>query len=158
MNETLTKADLIRLVRAYMDKDDWKYEFEEAREMIKAGVSLKNKLKSAKLRIVFNDNGFTTYAIAPLSADEDTMGEVAKFLHGANYGLRNGNFELDYRDGEVRYKVYYNTKGCTELSDPIIDDALYLPFAMMKKYGDGLAAVVMGFSDAAEALKAAEGK
>jgi hypothetical protein len=31
--------------------------------------------------------------------------EVSHFLTRANYGLADGNFELDFEDGEVRYKT-----------------------------------------------------
>ena len=153
----LDKAGLIQVVRKYMEGDDWKYKFDEEKQVIKAGVSLDCKLKRADLYVVFNNNGFTTYGVSPLNADEDSMSEVARYLHGANYGLRNGNFELDYRDGEVRFKVYVNTKGMTSVPDDVLEDALYVPFAMLKKYGNGLAAVAMGFSTAKEALATAEG-
>lgn len=152
----LTKSDLILAVRNYLDKNDWHYKYDSEKQRITCGVSLESKLKHADMTVIFNDNGFTVYGTSQLSADNSSMAEVAKYLHGANYGLRNGNFELDFRDGEVRYKVYVNTKTLTSLPNDIIDDAVLLPFIMLDKYGNGLAAVIMGFSSADDALKTAE--
>ena len=40
----------------------------------------------------------------------------------ANYGLANGNFDIDVSDGEVRYKTYVNCKDMKELPEQIIKD------------------------------------
>ena len=45
------------------------------------------------------------YSVCPLRAPPDRRDEVARFLTLANYGLAAGNFELDFDDGEVRYKT-----------------------------------------------------
>jgi hypothetical protein len=45
------------------------------------------------------------YSVCPLTVPRDRRDEVARFLTLANYGLAAGNFELDFDDGEVRYKT-----------------------------------------------------
>jgi hypothetical protein len=45
------------------------------------------------------------YSVCPLRVPEDRRTEVSEFLTRANYGLVAGNFELDFEDGEVRYKT-----------------------------------------------------
>ncbi len=74
----------------------------------------------------------------------------------ANYGLVNGNFELDLRDGEIRYKTYVNCDGLESLSEAVIQDSIYVGCVMMDRYGDGIAALAMGFSDADTEIKKAE--
>lgn len=49
-----------------------------------------------------------------------------EYITGANYGLRNGNFEMDVEDGEIRYKVYVNVKGMNDISDDIINPLWFL--------------------------------
>ena len=37
--------------------------------------------------------------------------DVAQFLTRTNYGLAAGNFELDFEDGEIRYKTAIHLQG-----------------------------------------------
>ncbi len=48
-------------------------------------------------RIVF-------YSACPVKVPEARRVAAAEFLMRANYGLTLGNFEMDFRDGEVRFK------------------------------------------------------
>ena len=82
---------------------------------------------------------------------------MVKYLTMANYGLANGNFELDVRDGEIRYKTYVNCKGLESLPGQIIKDSILVGWYMMERYGNGIAAIAMGFSDAETEIKKAEG-
>jgi hypothetical protein len=45
------------------------------------------------------------YSVCPFRVPEERRFEVSEFLTRANYGLAAGNFELDFADGEVRYKT-----------------------------------------------------
>ena len=149
---------MIDLVRDYMDRENWKYEYDSSSKVIKAGVNLKCKLASVRLAMRFTDDGFTSYAIANMNADESSRANVAEYISRANYGLKNGNFEMDYRDGEIRYKVYTNYKGLNSITDDIIEDCVVIPALMFNRYGDGLAALMFGFSTPEDEIKKAEGK
>ena len=58
------------------------------------------------------------------------------------------DFNLDVRDGEIRYKTFVNCDGLESLSSVVIADSVYACCAMMDRYGDGIAALALGFSDA----------
>jgi hypothetical protein len=45
------------------------------------------------------------YSVCPFRVPEERRAEVSEYLTRANYGLAAGNFELDFADGEVRYKT-----------------------------------------------------
>ena len=152
----MLKQDLIDRVRDYMDKDDWKYEYVEDRALIRAGVNLKCKLQSVKMYISFNDNGYTVVSVPPMKADEATRANVMEYITRANYGLRNGNFEMDVNDGEVRYKIYTNAKGLGKVGEAIIEDSIMIPPLMFDKYGNGMAAIMFGFSDPKTEIEKAE--
>lgn len=81
---------------------------------------------------------------------------MAEYLHRANYGLSIGNFELDVRDGEIRYKVSMNVQDAMVGRDAI-DDMISLPVSMFTKYGNSLLAVTMGMMTPEDAIKKAEG-
>lgn len=45
------------------------------------------------------------YSICPLVCAAERRGAVAEFLCRANWGLVIGNFELDWDQGQIRYKT-----------------------------------------------------
>src|SRR3954467_14939357 len=47
---------------------------------------------------------FIFYVVMPVRAPAQMRLAVAEYITRANYGLRIGNFEMDFDDGEVRYK------------------------------------------------------
>jgi len=60
-----------------------------------------------------NETGsvLSLYALLPLSAPEKYRGDIAEYLHRANYDMMVGNFEMDFRDGEIRFKVTTDFNG-----------------------------------------------
>ena len=73
----------------------------------------------------------------PVKAPEEKRGAVAAFLTRANYGLILGSFELDFDDGEIRFKV---TAICGEqvLSPAVMERNFDMGFCMFDRYGEGL--------------------
>ena len=147
---------IVEAIGDFLDDDDWKYEYRGEKKLFVMGVGLKCRMQSARLYIDVKDDAYLVYAISPISGSEETSSELMRYLTRANYALINGNFELDVRDGEVRYKSYVNCDSLSELPAAIIRDSIYVPCAMMNKYGDGIAAIAMGYSDADTEIKKAE--
>lgn len=149
--------DIVDALRDWLDDDDWHYEYDAERKVLKMGVTLKCKLRSVRLFIpVREDKSYIVNTVSPLNGDKDNLTELMKYLTMANYGLANGDFELDVRDGEIRYKTYVNCDGLKSLPEQIIKDSIYVGCSMMERYGDGIAALAMGFSDAETEIAKAE--
>jgi hypothetical protein len=91
------------------------------------------------------------YAVAPVKAAEPVRGAVSEFLTRANYGLRIGNFEMDYSDGEVRYKSSLDFEH-TELQSPMVRNALYPAVQTLDRYMPGLMRVMYGGLTPVEAI------
>jgi hypothetical protein len=100
---------------------------------------------------------FLFYVIAPTKVPEAERGAVAEFITRANYGLRIGNFELDYSDGEVRYKSSLDFEG-EPLTVPLIKNAMYPAVQTMDRYLPGLMSVVYGNKSPSEAITEIEGE
>ena len=145
-------------VEMYLREDDWRYRFDEEKECITMGINLKSKIKSCDLRIRFYEKHYTVYAYIDINADEDSRLAVAEYLTRANYGLTSGNFELDMRDGEIRYKFTVDCgKNCDSIpSNSVIERSVIIPASMMQKYGDDLLAVMYGFKTPEQAVNDAE--
>jgi hypothetical protein len=71
--------------------------------------------------------------------------------------LRIGNFEMDYSDGEVRYKSSLDFEG-EPLTTPLIKNAIYPAVQTMDRYLPGLMSVVYGDKSPSEAITEIEGE
>ena len=97
----------------------------------------------------------TIYAIVPILVPDEKKPVIYDFLHRANYDLMLGNFEIDGRDGEIRYKVsqdFCNTTPSLEILDRMIDCAL----SMVDRYNEGIGAILFGNVSAEEAIEIIE--
>ena len=152
----MEKSAVIDAVRDFLDDEGYRYEYNVEREFLRLGFRVNCKLKKVRVIIDIKDFGFVVYAIPEISADKDTIAELSKYLTMANYGILNGNFELDYDDGEVRYKSWVGTEYLESLPRDMIDEPLSVSLMMVERYGDGIAAIAMGFSDAKAEIAKAE--
>jgi hypothetical protein len=94
---------------------------------------------------------FTFYSILPSNVPDDKRVEVAEFITRANYGLVIGNFEMDYADGEVRYKTSVDVEG-GELTSKMVENVIRANVMTMDRYFAGLMGVLYGDRDPAEAI------
>ena len=147
---------IVDAVRDFLDDDDWKYEYDAERHVIRAGIVLDCKLKHADLRIKVRQTCYNVYISLKINADKDTLPDVIRYATMANYGLISGNFEVDVEDGEVRYKTFVDTQGLDVLPPEVVKGSIYRGWNTVERYGDGLAALIMGFSDVETEIEKAE--
>jgi len=153
----MDQEQIVDALRDWLDSDDWHYEYDAENHFIKTGVTLDCKLRNARVFIFIREGGsYIVNIVSPISGDPKNMDELVKYVAMANFGLANGNFDVDVRDGEVRYKTYVNCKGLEMLPGEIIKDSICAGWFIMDRYGDGIAALAMGFSDAETEIKKAE--
>lgn len=150
----MAKSEIIRAIEKYLREDDWNFTTEG--DAIRTKVSIEGKLNVVSMIILVNDTSYTSYGKISLNADNNSKAAVAEFLTRANYGIRNGCFEMDYTDGELRYRTYVNCENQLPSTD-IIASSILTPPLMFQKYGDGLVAVVFGFQKPEDAIRQIEG-
>ena len=83
------------------------------------------------------------YSVCPLRVPPDRRAEVSQFLTRANYGLAAGNFELDFEDGEVRYKTVLQIEG-DALDPTVLKRSVRSNGLAMETYLPGIGAVITG--------------
>ena len=150
--------ELVSAIRNFLIEDDWKFEFDDKNGIFRFGVKIDGKMKSANCRILIRDDSYTSYAISPINADtEDTdvMRNIAEFVCRANYGIKNGNFELDVRDGEIRYKVHVDCSGGVPAKS-VIENSVYVPSLALERYAPGILDVIFAGKGAAESVEKCE--
>lgn len=116
-------------------------------------MKLRCRMQSAQMLVLVREDSFSTLTTLPLTADTDHRLATAEYLTRANFNLRNGNFELNMNDGEIRFKTYVHV-GAGALDMSAARQAVLLPFLIIDKFGDGLLDVLFGFKTPREAYEA----
>ena len=143
---TTNMENIVNQVKDYLEKDDWKYIYDDKNTIIETGCTIKGKLSQIRLLIRFSDTGFSIVAYSPLNAAEECRPAVMEFITRVNYPLRYGGFRLDLSDGEILYQHYTDCEGTESLSTDVIENSVTIPLMMWQIFGNSIAMLLMGFS------------
>lgn len=158
MNTRTYSKKITTAINNFLNEDDWHFAFDEQGGSFKFGLTLKSKIKHIEYIVEVQEDEFLVYAVSPIGADEDDekmMKTMAEFICRANYGLKNGNFELDMRNGEIRYKSFVSCGGITPTPE-MIKRSIYCPATMFEQYSDGIVDIILGNATAKSAIEKCE--
>lgn len=131
--------------------EEWEYQVLESRAILRMSFSGENgqwicfaQAREAQQQVVI-------YSICPLRVPQKCRAAMAEFLTRANYGLVIGNFEMDYEDGELRYKTSLDVEEA-EASHGLLRQIVYANVAAMDCYLPGILAILAGSRSPAEAV------
>jgi hypothetical protein len=94
---------------------------------------------------------FVFYSVCPVNAPDSKRLAVAEFLTRANSGMIIGNFEMDFEDGEIRYKTSIDVEG-DSLSSALIKRLVYANVMMIDAYLPGIMSVIYGDVEPKDAI------
>jgi hypothetical protein len=132
-----------RTLGQFLEDDGWHPQTLEENFVHRAFFAGNNGEVSCFAQIRADLDQFLFYVVMPFRVPEAARTKVAEFLTRANYGLRIGNFEMDFDDGEVRYKSAIDFEG-TELTPPLLRNAIYPAVQTMDRYLPGAMSVIFG--------------
>lgn len=150
--------EIANVVKQFLDEDDWHYSFDENRGNFKFGLCIDSKMKNIRYLVDVDDDNVIVYGTAPVGADSDDkqmMAKMAEYICRVNYGLQNGSFELDFRDGEIRFKSYVDCDGCMPGKD-VIRNSVHCTAMMFERYSPGMIDIIFAGSNAKEAIEKCE--
>jgi hypothetical protein len=135
----------------FLTEDEWHPQQLEDRYIYRMGFSGTNGQVVCYAQIRVDLEQLVFYVMCPVKVPEDKRSAMAEFIARANYGLRIGNFELDFSDGEVRYKSSLDFEDVA-LESQLIHNAIYPAVQTMDRYLPGLMGVIYGNKMPAEAV------
>ncbi|MFZ3221783.1 MAG: YbjN domain-containing protein [Rugosibacter sp.] len=103
-------ATLFGRISEWFDKNDWNYNTygEEEEKSLSARVSCSNGKWRLVVRASEELRESYFWSTLDINVPEDRRMAVAEFITRANYGKRIGFFEMDWRDGEIRFNVSFS--------------------------------------------------
>lgn len=98
---------------------------------------------------------FLFYSVSPKNAPEERRMEVAEFLTRASWGLHVGAFEMDWSDGEIRFKSSLDLRG-EKITPQLVEGVVEPNLVAANQYLPHLLAVMRGEQPAAQAAEEAD--
>lgn len=159
MDDQVRQAEQIAdAISDYFRQEGWRYSYDSSRHIFDFGMQLDGVIKRITFYVDVRETCYLVYAVSPLGGDPanpEGMKQIADFICRANYGILNGNFELDMNDGEIRYKCLVD---CWPGVPPVdvISRSIGLPLYMFEHYNEGIAGVVLGTLSPKQAIALCE--
>ncbi|MBW4520180.1 MAG: YbjN domain-containing protein [Scytolyngbya sp. HA4215-MV1] len=150
----VTKQPLLEQVIHFFTQDDWSFSKPQGESYLQLAFQGKNGAWTCYAQAREEKQQFVFYSVAAIKTPEDKRQPVSEFLAHANYGMIIGNFELDFNDGEIRYKTSIDVEG-DRLTPALIKQLVYTNVLTMDQYLPGIQAVLEGTAPA-EAIRAIE--
>jgi Flp pilus assembly protein TadD len=95
------------------------------------------------------------YILFRPKAKKEHRSELCEFVARANHGMGDGNFEMDFDDGSVRFRISLNFTGVS-LAAPLVRNLLVDALNTIELYQRALGRVIAGKAKAKAAVQAAE--
>jgi hypothetical protein len=99
----LFRNPLVQVAITFFEADGWPYEVVDE-ETLQTGYQGKQGQWTAYVKIRQSPPQFLFYSFYPESVPPDQRVAMGEFITRANYGAFIENFEMDWNDGELRYK------------------------------------------------------
>lgn len=145
----------MELIEKFFNNLEWKYAYDSKKSIINTGINMGNALGNIDIYIKLRKSSYSVLVCLNNNVEKKYIQQVSEYLHRVNFGLNNGNFELDFEDGEIRYKTFVSFENI-ELSEDIIEDSILVPIAMFEKYGINLLRLMLQEADPKELADSAE--
>ena len=158
----LIKEQAIAVVRRSIKKLDWKYQYDEVKELFTIKWRPVYFFASLQMHIYIFDKSLTIVVSSDATVKKN-ISRVAEYLTRLNYSLSPGALEMDCDDGDVRFYLrlaYSEISGNGEQTEESM--RMFVTFMLVKGLmtydacGDGLFTVMFGVESPKKAAKKAE--
>jgi hypothetical protein len=149
-------AEIFDIVRRFFTDDEWYFLQMDNQPILQMSFQGKNGKWTCYAQVKEDQQIFFFYSVSPVNVPEEKRMAAAEFITRANYGLKIGNFELDFTDGELRYKTSIDVEN-DRLTTALVSNLVYANLWTMDRYLPGILSVVYGDVSPVEAVERVEG-
>jgi hypothetical protein len=142
---------ILETVIAFLEEVDWAFERHGEQSMLRLDFEGKNGQWLCYARERAAENQFIFYSICPVKVPPERRLSMAELLTRLNFMLMIGNFDMDFGDGEVRYKTSIDVEG-SYLTAASVHQLLSANVLIMDEYLPTLLAVIYGGMEPVQAI------
>jgi hypothetical protein len=140
------KADrtnsVFEVVIDFLKENNWSFSQHETEPIIRMGYEGENGEWTCVARTREIPAQFVFYSIFPIAVPQKKRVAIAEFITRVNFGLIVGNFEMDFQDGELRYKTYGIDTEDNSISSALIKQLIFINVMTMDRYLPELMSVI----------------
>ena len=136
----------------FMTRDGWVYREIEHRRVVALGVEGKNGRFDGYTIVTEEERQIAVYSVSPVKVPDYKRYNMATFITLLNYGTVVGNFEMNFQDGELRYKTSLDAEDAA-LNPALIKHLIYTSVTTMDDYLPGILSVIYGNISPEEAFQ-----
>ena len=141
----------------FLRNENWNFTQSPDGNMIRFGFNGHNGNWNCFIRMDEDKSLFMFYSVLPVNIPEPKRAQISEFITRANYDLLVGNFEMDLRDGEVRYKTSIDFAD-NPVGYSFIHRLIYGNLLLMDTYFSGFMNVCYSDVEPEEAIQKIENK
>ena len=138
------------MVQFFTD-EEWNFLPVQGQSILQMGFMGKNGSWACYAQALDEYQRFSYHSVMESNVPEDKRQAVAEFLTRVNFGLFLGNFEMDFSDGELRYKTSIDVQDGA-LTQEMIRKLVYSNVMLMDKYLPGIMSVIYAGTSPEEAV------
>jgi hypothetical protein len=100
---------MLEIIKLFLKQREWTFSQVEGKDILIFGMSGPTGKTQCFVNVIESEHKFMFYSLCGISCPEDKRKEASELITRLNYGKFLGNFEMDFGDGEIRYKTstYY---------------------------------------------------
>ena len=138
-----TEGQFFEEIVNFFEEDGWPFVQIEGEPLLQMVFQGENGKWTCYAKARDDQEQFVFYSVCPINAPDSKRLAVTEFLTRANSGMIIGNFEMDFEDGEIRYKTSIDVED-DSLSSAVIKRLVYANVMMMDAYLPGIMSVIYG--------------
>ncbi len=104
-------------------------------------LSEESQISSIDMILKVSDDDIIIISTCDIKASAKSRVRMSEYINRANYGLLNGNFELDFNEGTIRFKIYLDIKD-QEITKYLLFKSIVLSSKMWERYGNGVVRIL----------------
>jgi hypothetical protein len=139
----------------FFEDDGWDFQSAEDLSILSMGFAGIHGKWLCYAQAREQEEQFVFYSVLPINVPTNQLAKMAEFLTRVNYGMVIGNFEMDYDDGEIRYKTSVDIEG-SELSTALIRQIVYANLVITDRYLPGVMRILYSDDNPHEVLESIE--
>jgi hypothetical protein len=146
---------MLKIVKKYFEKKEWLFSQVKDNATFLFGIAGNNGNFQCIAATDEDKHTFGFLSVCGANTPVEKRGQMLELINRLNFSLFLGNFEMDFEDGEVRYRTGFFFESI-EANEYVLDQLVMTNIAMMDKYLPALMGVMFGGLTALEALELAK--
>lgn len=142
-------------MQQFFSEDDWEFVKIEEESILQMVFEGDHGRWTCFALAIEENRQFVFYSLCPLNTPSEKLSAMAEFLTKVNYGTTIGNFELNYSDGEIRYKTSIDVEH-ERFTTGLVNNLVYINVLTMDKYLPGIIAIINNKLSPDDAIAIAE--